>query len=303
LVIPLKSLFFGLFVLALPWGCAPHKISPDSAPIESRFISEADFNLHLQTLPAYRREAVRLDLEERRKAIEEYLRKRLFALAAQESGHPSLDSLRRRLSLLDQMVITQFYQLVFLGQNLGYTRQEIEAFYGQYPEKFRDSSGQRPPVLEILERVSDTLALSRADLDSFYRANAANYSPTSPTLQKKLAENYLLETKQTRSENPTVGLKEKYEVRVFPTFSPPTATEITAFYNQNLESYRSPDAFDLFHIETSTPEALWAQVVATKTLKEFHALAARISENPWTRPLGGHLGPVKRDFCLPYGIG
>jgi tetratricopeptide (TPR) repeat protein len=118
-----------------------------------------------------------------------------------------------------------------------------------------------------------------------------------------LAENYLLETKQTRSENPTVGLKEKYEVRVFPTFSPPTATEITAFYNQNLESYRSPDAFDLFHIETSTPEALWAQVVATKTLKEFHALAARISENPWTRPLGGHLGPVKRDFCLPYGIG
>ena len=44
-------------------------------------------------------------------------------------------------------------------------------------------------------------------------------------------------------------------------------------------------------------------MAATKDLEAFKALAMRISENTWTKPLGGRLGPVKRDFCLPYGIG
>lgn len=240
----------------------------------------------------------------RSQAIEEFLRRRLYSEAAQTSGLPALDSLRHRLSLLDQMVITQFYQLTFIGQNLGIPRKEIEAFYSRNPGKFRDSKGNLPPVDEILERVSDTMVMSKANLDSFYRANAVNYPSSQPDLRRKLAENYLLETKQSRSENFVTELKPKYGVRMFPILlSSPTDTEIAAYYEQNKESYISPEAFDLYHIESSSPKTLRAKVAATKGLEEFKALALKISENAWTKPLGGRLGPVKRDFCLPYGLG
>lgn len=294
-----------LFLLALPWGCAHRGLSP-LAQIEGQALSEAEFALHLQTLPQDRRVAVNQDPEVRRKTFEELLRRRLYALAAQESGHPALDSLRRRLSLLDQIEITQFYRLVFIGENLGLPRREIEAFYNRNPGKFRDSTGQTghpPPVHDILERVSDTMALAKADLDSFYRANEANYPLPQPDLRRKLAENYLFETKQRRSENAVAELKVKYGARMIHVSRLPTDVEIAAYYAQNKNAYESPDAFDLYHIESSTPKALGSKVAATKDLEAFKALAMRYSENAWTKPLGGRLGPVKRYFCLPYGIG
>jgi hypothetical protein len=273
------------------------------AHIEEQAISEAEFALHIQALPPVRHKAVNQDPEERRKAFEEFLRLRLYALAAQESGHPALDSLRRRLNLLDQMVITQYYQLIFIGENLGLTRREIEAFYSRNPGKFRDSNGHLPPVRDILARVADTMALSKADLDSFHRANAANYPPPQPDLRRKLAANYLLEMKQRRSENAAAELKLKYGARMIPIFRPPSDAEISGYYLQNREAYESPEAFDLYHIESSSQKALDSKVAAAKDLEGFKALAMRFSENSWTKPLGGRLGHVKRDFCLPYGIG
>jgi hypothetical protein len=301
---PLIRRFLPLFVLALPWGCAHRGFPPPLAHIDGQAISEAEFALHLQALPPDRREAVSQDPEERRRTFEELLQWRLYALAAQESRHPALDSLRRRLSLLDQMMITQYYQLIFIGENLGIPRREIEAFYSRNPGKFRDSTGHLPPVRDILARVADTMALSKADLDSFHRANEANYPLPQPDLRRKLAENYLFEMKQRRSENAAAELKAKYGARMIPVFRrPPTDAEIAGYYAQNKEAYQSPDAFDLYHIESSTPNALGSKVAAVKDLEEFKALAMRTSENTWTKPLGGRLGPVKRDFCLPYGIG
>src|SRR5690606_19758449 len=131
--LPLIGRFLALFVLALPWGCA-HRGSPSPiAQNEGQVFSEAELALYIRTLPPDRREAVSQDPEERRMVFEGLLRKRLYAMAAQESGHPALDSLRRRLSLLDQMVITQFHQLVFIGENLGSPRKDIEAFYNLNP--------------------------------------------------------------------------------------------------------------------------------------------------------------------------
>lgn len=302
---PLVRRLIPLLLLAIPWGCAHHGLPP-LAQIDGQAISEAEFALYIQTLPQNRREAVIQDPEERRKAFEEFQRRRLYALAAQQSGHHTLDSLRRRMSLLDQMIISQFYQLVFIGENLGIPRREIEAFYSRNPGKFRDSAGHLPLIHEILERVSDTMSLAKADLDSFYRANEANYPLPQPDLRRKLAENYLFETKQRRSENPTAGLKAKYEVRMTYVSRPPTDEDIADYYAQNRNAYESPDAFDLYHIEIATPstlKALGSKVAAIKNLEEFKALATRISENSWTKPLGGRLGPVKRGFCLPYGIG
>lgn len=294
---------FSLILLSLPLGCAHRVNPPPLAQIDGHVLPESEFALYIQALSPVLQEAVKQDSVERRKAFEEYLRQRLSALAAQESGHPALDSLRRRLTSLDQAVITQFYQLVFIGENLGITRREIEAFYKGNPERFRDSAGRLPPIGEILERVSDTMVLSRADLDSFHRANAANYPPPQPELRRKLAENYLLELKQKRSENAAAELKAKYGAHLLPFFRPPTDAEIAGYYAQNKEAYESPEAFDLYHIETSSPDALGAKVAAAKDLEAFKGLAMRISENAWTKPLGGRLGPVKRNFCLPYGIG
>jgi tetratricopeptide (TPR) repeat protein len=294
-------------ILLMAGGCAQKRLGPAMAHVDGQEMSQAEFDLWTQSLGEERREAVRQDPDARRQVFDEYLRMRLYALAAQKSGHPTLDSLRRRLSSLDRQVIVQYYHLVFIGEYSGITRPAIEAYYRQNPGKFRDSSGQIPPVHRILARVADTMALAKADLDSFYRANQANYPAPQPELRRKLAENYLLERKQTRSENTAAALQAKYKVRMVSArvsvYRPPDDTEIAGYYARNKDSYQSPDAFDLYHIESSSPKALESKVAGVKNLEGFKALAMRVSENAWTKPLGGRLGPVKRDFCLPYGIG
>jgi hypothetical protein len=290
-------------VLILAGGCAQQRLGPTMARLDGQDLNRAEFNLWMQSLPEERREAVGHDPDARRQVFEGYLRKRLYALAAQKSGHPTLDSLRRELSSLDQQVIIQYYHLVFIGEYSGITRPAIEAYYRQNPGKFRDSSGQTPPLHRIMARVADTMALAKADLDSFYRANKGNYPAPQPELRRKLAEYYLLERKQTRSENSAAELKAKYKVRLVHVYRPPADTEIAGYYARNKDSYQSPDAFELYHIESSSPKALEKKVAGVKNLEGFQALAMRVSENAWTKPLGGRLGAVKRDFCLPYGIG
>lgn len=273
------------------------------ARVDGHDVYQAEFNLWLQSLAEERLEAVSRDPEQRRLVFEEYLRKRLYALAALKSGHPALDSFRRRLALLDRQVIAQYYDLVFIGEYTGTTPKAIEAYYRQNPGKFRDSSGRIPPVQRIMARVADTMALARANLDSFYRANEANYPPPQPELRRKLAENYLLEKKQAMSQNFARELKAKYKASMVSLLRRPTEAEIADYYARNKEAYESPDAFDLYHIESSSPNALEAKVAGVKDLEGFKALAMRVSGNAWTKPLGGRLGAVKRDFCLPYGIG
>lgn len=300
---------FTLFVFSLITGCAHHPSPQPSNPaqplaeINGHAISEAELELYLQTLPQDRQKIIRQDPNEHRKAFEELLSERLYTLAAKESEYPFLDSLHRRVFLLDQGIITQFYLLTFIGENLGITRQEIAAFYRQNPKKFRDSSGNLPPLNEIMGRVSDTMALMKADLDSFYRANAANYPPNIPNLRQKLAENYLFQSKQVRSENAGAELKAKYQARLVNRNLPTSDSEIADYYTQNKASYFNADGFDLYHIETRSEKTLASKVAALKTLNAFKALASRHSENHWTKPLGGRVGCVKRDHCLPYGIG
>ena len=253
---PSMRRLFPLLILTLPWGCAHRGSPPPLAHIDGQAVSEAEFSLYLQGLPQDRREAVSQDPEERRQVFEAFQHRWLYALAAQESGHPALDSLRRRLHLLDQMVITQFYQLIFIGENLGIPRREIEAFYSRNPEKFRDSAGHLPPVHDILARIADTMALSKADLDSFHRANEANYPLPQPDLRRKLAENYLFETKQRRSENPAAGLKAKYGARMIPVSGLPTDAEIAGYYAQNKEAYAKPRSLRPLPYRILHPEGL-----------------------------------------------
>jgi hypothetical protein len=290
-------------ILILAGGCAQKRVGPAMARLDGQDMTRAEFDLWEQSLTEERREAIGNDPEARRQVFEEYLRKRLYALAAQKSGYPDLDSLRIRLTSLDRQVIAQYYTLVFSGEHSGITRNAIEAYYLRNPGKFRDSSGQIPPLRRIMARVADTMALAKADLDSFYRANKGNYPAPQPDLRRKLAENYLLEEKRVRVENSAAELKAKYKVRMVHVFRPPSDTEIAAYYARNKDSYQSPDAFELYHIESAAPKALESKVAGVKDLEGFKALARRVSENAWTKPLGGRLGAVKRDFCLPYGIG
>lgn len=273
------------------------------AHVDGHEITQTEFNLWIPTLAEERREVVSRDPDVRRQVFDEYLRKRLYALAAQGSDHPALDFMRRRLFWLDRQVIAQYYELVFIGEYSGITPKEIKAYYRRNSGKFRDSSGRIPPVQSILARVADTMTLAKADLDSFYRVNQVNYPAPQPDLRRKLAENYLLEMKRIRSENSAAELKAKYKARIVPRLRPPTDAEIAAYYARNKKAYESPDAFDLYHIECSSPKALESKVAGVKDLQGFQDLAMRVSENGWTKPLGGRLGAVKRDFCLPYGIG
>jgi PPIC-type PPIASE domain/Outer membrane lipoprotein len=301
---PAKGHWIGLIlILTLYLGCTNRGKPIPSAPLQSPTITVAEFDLYTLAQPRSTQEMVARDPEIRRKVAGEFLQKWLYAHAAQETGHPNMDSLRRRVSLLDKMAVAQFYQWTYLGENLGANRDEIQTYFKRYPEKFRDSSGQFRVFSWILEEVADSLALSKANLDSFYQASGESFSNRQPEFRRRMAEKYLIEAKQKLIENSAIKLKEKYQVRLVRAMRTPTDAEIAEYYAKNKDAYVSPDGFDLYHIETAHPNKLRAQVSAVTRLGDFQALAKRHSVNPWTKTKGGQLGVVKRDFCLPYGLG
>ena len=121
------------------------------------------------------------------------------------------------------------------------------------------------------------------------------------SLYTDLFETFLFSKK--RSEGAIAGLKVKYGVRILPTTKAPTEAAIQAYYDQNKESYESSEAFELYDIEVAKKEKILSKFKQVKELNGFKTLASQVSENPLSKAQAGYIGMVKRDFCLPYGIG
>jgi TolA-binding protein len=149
---------------------------PTLARIDGDKFTEGDLDLRLSTLDDARREEVLRDPEQRRREFENILRTRLYALAGQNSVHGKSKPLQRRLDLIDQRVITQYYFETFLNANAGLTQAQIESYYNANPSKFQGDSGKALPLSLARPRVIDTLILQSANLDSVYRLNARNYT-------------------------------------------------------------------------------------------------------------------------------
>jgi tetratricopeptide (TPR) repeat protein len=145
------------------------------ARINGDAFTEGDLDLRLSSPDDARREEILRDPELRRREFETFLRTRLQALAAQQSPAGKSASLKRRLGLLDERVVTQYFFETHLGINGGFTRAEIESYYNANTARFTGDSGRVLPLSQVLPRVVDSLLARGANLDSVYKATQRNY--------------------------------------------------------------------------------------------------------------------------------
>jgi TolA-binding protein len=380
---------------------------PTLARIDGDKFTAGDLDLRLSSLEDTRREEILRDPDQRRREFENILRTRLYSLAGRQSPQGKSKPLQRRLGLIDQRVITQYYFETHLNANGGFSRPEIEAYYNAHSSKFLGDSGKVLPLSRVQPQVIDSLIVQKGNLDSVYRANsrnfrrranvdaglirtstrkqadaalkalkggkpfgevAAKYSnhaskanqgsigpvsegdmqpdvgsrsdslffgpkrltpgqysgviphegafqivsvtrytpetvPAFSEVRPQLAAEYVRDYKAKLVQGAVAGLKEKHKVRLVSLDTPPTEKEIKTYYDEHKDSYESPEAFELYHIESATEGKLKAAVAGVKDLAQFKALAARISENKLSQAQDGYLGEVKRDFSLPFGIG
>lgn len=145
------------------------------ARIGNETFTHSDFELLLSTMPGDRKNEILKDEDQKRKQFQQLLKQRLFSLAAQEEGFGKRESMKRRLNLVDQRIVTQAYFQTFLSEQGGLQLEDIEAFYKNNPKLFADDSG-KPKLFELVkQQVADSILLRRANLDSFYTTNRRKY--------------------------------------------------------------------------------------------------------------------------------
>jgi len=380
------------------------------ARIDGKSFTEKDLEIRLALLPEDQIEGILSSPDAKRQHFETILQERLFALAGEQSQIGNHDSLDRRLALVDQRVISQFYFTTYLNEYDAFTIKELQDYYRADSSKFTGDSGQVLPFSKVIGRVADSLLISHTDLDSFFQANRSDYmqkaycqasiiqtatregaetalsaihngmsfanaaikystypnntsggnigriekgagsfdigslqmvdslffdpntglksgeiskimprganfmllradtcvgdlAPTLASIKTQVARDYIQKYKTARGQSAATVLRAKYRVTLISPNKAPTEQDIQAYYDQNKDSYMSPETFELYDIETSKEEKVLERFKAVKDLNQFKALASEVSENHWTKSQDGYIGVVKRDFCLPYGIG
>ena len=384
------------------------------ARIDGAAFTEGDLTLRLSTLDDQRREEVLRDPELRRAEFNNILRNRLHALSALKSSQGRSASLRRRLAMVDQRVMTQYYFETHMGIHGGFTRAEVEAFHAAHQGLFTDDSGKVLPLSRVYARVVDTViirdAMRRGVIDSFHQTSshlfvarpsaeisiirtdtrrkadeafkalrggasfgdvAAKFSsdaskadrgkvaavrpgdyrpelgshtvldsllfaektrlavgkysdvmtrdggflilkvdaftpernPPFAEVADRVFTQYLMNRKTPNAEREIAQLKEKYKVSFGSHEKTPSEKELRAYYDAHRADYESPETFELYHIEADDRDKLTAAIGSIGDLAAFKALAEKTSGNALTRARQGHLGTVKRDFALPYGVG
>jgi TolA-binding protein len=128
-------------------------------------------------------------------------------------------------------------------------------------------------------------------------------TPTLAGVRAQVAAEYLANYRNSLNDSALSRLKAKYQVQVKNLRKTPDAAALQAFYEKNRDSYSSPETYGIYHLETSKPSMVSVKIKAVKELGDFKKLAAQYSENAWTKPDSGKSGAIKRDHCLPYGIG
>jgi TolA-binding protein len=127
--------------------------------------------------------------------------------------------------------------------------------------------------------------------------------PPLETVRKQVGEDWLAQFKSKISENALPALKAKYGVKLKSQEEAITPAELTKFYEAHKDNYQSPETYDVWHIESKSKDQLAKRAKDAKDLEGFKKLASQFSENAWTKPAAGKIGVIKRDHCLPDGIG
>src|SRR5690606_2016539 len=127
------------------------------ARIDGAAFTEGDLDLRLNVHEDARRKEILANPELRRAEFETFLHQLPYAQAGHASSYGKSKQLRRHHELQDQRVMTQYYFEVFLGQQGGRTRADIEAYYAAAPERFTDDSGRTLSFTHAFSRVVDSL--------------------------------------------------------------------------------------------------------------------------------------------------
>ena len=122
-------------------------------------------------------------------------------------------------------------------------------------------------------------------------------------VRKQVEDDYLAQYKTRLSENALANLKAKYDVKIIGKDKTVAPAELQKFYEAHKDNYLSPETYDVLHIESKNKDQLAKRAKSIKDLDGFKKLASEYSENSWTKPVGGQIGVIKRDHCLPDGIG
>jgi TolA-binding protein len=127
--------------------------------------------------------------------------------------------------------------------------------------------------------------------------------PALETVRKQVSDDYLAQYKTKLSDNALSSLKAKYGVKLKSETDVVSTADLQKFYDAHKENYFSPETYDVWHIESKNKDQLAKRAKDIKDLDGFKKLAVQYSENTWTKPASGQIGVIKRDHCLPDGIG
>jgi hypothetical protein len=127
--------------------------------------------------------------------------------------------------------------------------------------------------------------------------------PTLDQVRRQVSEDYLSGVKSKLNDNALVDLKRKYNVKMVGQEEQAGEADLQKYYESHKDNYMTSEGYEVYHIEGKNKDQLARRVKAVKDLEGFKKLAAQSSENAWTKPAQGLVGAIKKDFCLPYGIG
>ncbi len=127
--------------------------------------------------------------------------------------------------------------------------------------------------------------------------------PSLASVRKQVGDDFLAQFKSKLSEGALAALKAKYGVKLKSESETVSAADLQKFYDGHKENYFSPETYDVWHIESKNKDQLLKRAKDVKDLEGFKKLASQYSENTWTKPAAGKIGVIKRDHCLPDGIG
>ncbi len=127
--------------------------------------------------------------------------------------------------------------------------------------------------------------------------------PALDKIRRQVTQDYLTQYKSLGNDNAVPALKAKYGVKYKSDEAVASTEALHQYYEAHKDSYLSPESYDVYDVESKNKEQLAKRVKEVKDLEGFKKLAASFSENTWTKADQGHVGWIKRDFCLPDGIG
>jgi TolA-binding protein len=124
-----------------------------------------------------------------------------------------------------------------------------------------------------------------------------------PEVRKLVTDTWMNQYKTKLNEQALPRLKAKYGVVLRSERDTASRAELQKYYEAHKDAYFSPETYEIWDIESKSKDLLAKRAKEAKDLEAFKKAASQANENTWTKAAQGYVGVIKRDHCLPFGIG